>query len=320
MNYDRKLPVLFIKTLVIAIITYIAMSFWYSLTGTTSHHQPQQSLLNRWKTTPTPSTSLQSEYLLIDNDLQKQVDLLNDEVHPVASSSSAESLKNLCLTYPSICDHTRFTTAISTKQRLYYQTLIIYIIKKMSALSVPVLDYIDIIEVDSYNAKSRWYSSRDLIHLDVKSIRSYQEFAQVLVHEIGHIVDFDHLIGEPLTDKSDIYTEFWKEIFPLDDPSLVFYEYSRSDEYTRRKNTSYKDFVSWYGLTDPFEDLAESINFYIYYNQIFAKLAKQSDVLLLKYQFVDQLFNGVFISDGLKKQSLFESTKREYRPYDTTRF
>jgi hypothetical protein len=73
-------------------------------------------------------------------------------------------------------------------------------------------------------------------------------------------------------------------------------------------------------LTDPFEDLAESINFYIYYNQIFAKLAKQSDVLLLKYQFVDQLFNGVFISDGLKKQSLFESTKREYRPYDTTRF
>lgn len=316
MKHASQLSSILIQTIVVGIITYIVMVFLYSTWDTGSPHQ-QERVANR--TRIIFSTWWDTDNTLNNTDnLQSTVDTIIEETHPIASTT--DGFTTLCSTHKTRCDRTRFTSVLNDKQRLYYQTLIAYVTQKITSMGLPLADYIDTIEINSSNVKSRWYSSRNSIVLDVKSMKSYQEFIQVLIHEIGHIVDFTHLIGDPLTSKDTTFTEFGRAVFFVDDPSLVFYAYSRSDEYTRAQNTSYKDFVSGYGMTDPFEDLAESINFYMYYHHIFKRLSSQSNVLLLKYQFLEELFGGRYINDGLKKASLFSSDKWEYRPYDTTRF
>jgi hypothetical protein len=197
--------------------------------------------------------------------------------------------------------------------------MIIYALRKLEGFGIPYSDYIDNISISSESAKSRGRSSRNQIMLDVKAMQSYAEFLQVLLHELGHITDFRYLIGDESAPKSKVFTEFGKVVFPVDDPSLEFYALSWINENTRSKFVTYKDFVSGYSMVDPFEDLAEVLHLYINYNQIFQKISQQSDILRAKYEFMEELFGGQYISLGTKAEPVFENYDRDYRPYDTTR-
>ena len=180
--------------------------------------------------------------------------------------------------------------------------------------------HFEFFQIKSKSITARGFSTDTKITLDVKPMKSYNEFLQVMIHEFGHIVDLQQIIGTLTMGKDKQFTEFWESRFSINDPSLDFYKLSRANENTRLNSVNYEDFVSGYGMSDTFEDFAECFNFYLNYNLIFQKLTLQSNVLKQKYDYIDQLLWGNYISDGQAKQANFELYKRDFRPYDTTRF
>ncbi len=140
-----------------------------------------------------------------------------------------------------------------------------------------------------------------------------EELVGVLVHEMGHIEDTGVLQGNSYTGES----EFKDGSNPIynNDPSLDFYRLSFLGEKTLRPDATPLNFVSGYAMSDPFEDFAETYNYYILHGDQFRELAKVNDVLQKKYDFLkNRVFNGkeFFNGDG--------STAINYlsRDYDTT--
>ena len=146
------------------------------------------------------------------------------------------------------------------------------------------------------------------------------ELVGVLVHEIGHIVDTGKYQGNFLFGASG----FRDGDTPVynDDPSKDFYALSFVDEKTLRADASPLDFVSGYGMSDPFEDFAESYNYYVLHGNEFRKLARSNHVLRQKYNFLKtRIFGGKEYVNGQGKVDLFS---REYDAtqveYDMDRF
>jgi hypothetical protein len=84
------------------------------------------------------------------------------------------------------------------------------------------------------------------------------------------------------------------------------------DEETQKYLAERKDFVSGYAMTDPFEDFAESFNFYVLHGADFRAIANESTVLAKKYDFLkDKVFSGLEFESG-------RNTKDEKRVWDTT--
>ena len=75
-----------------------------------------------------------------------------------------------------------------------------------------------------------------------------------------------------------------------------------------------KDFVSWYSLTDIFEDFAESFNMFVNHNWVFKKMTKESNLLKKKYNFFTMLLKWKY----LQKDTTFDY-KNWFRPWDSTR-
>lgn len=306
-----------LKTIVIAVVTYFLLQLFVGQEKEDKHILANKTFVS--------SDTWKQEWVQIelDDETKELVETALSDYHQSANINNpiTAMYTSTCKKYKSICDITTFEAKnLTIKQKLYYQVMVIYAIGKLQWFGVSLLDYVDNITIQSESLKSRGYSSRNQIFLDVRAMQGYTEFLQVFIHELGHITDFRYLEWDPNNPKSKLYTEFGKSIFPLDDPSLDYYALNRLDEQTRTNTTSYKDFVSGYGMSDMFEDFAETYNFYINYNQIFQKLATQSETLRKKYDFVDQLFNWKFINAGVAKTSYFEEYDWDVRPYDTTRF
>lgn len=315
----RSLPLSFTfvsKTIAIAIVTYV----WLYRVSTLQRDEHIHSR-NTYISFPFYRTGGGLDDNTFDQTIEEMATRIDEGFHPTADITAQESFKNICTQYKSICNKTSFTASeFSDRQKLYYQVLIIYAIRKISDMGIPVNDYLDNVTVRSSSSKSRGYSSRNQIILDTKIMNGYSEFLKVLVHEIGHIIDFRNLEGRNANLKSNVYTEFGKKVFAIDDPSIDFYSISWINENTRSRTATYKDFVSWYSMSDIFEDFAETINFYLNYRDIFQTLSQQSEALSAKYQFVDSLFGWQYFNDGKRKKSQFEEYRWDFRPYDTTRF
>ncbi len=140
-----------------------------------------------------------------------------------------------------------------------------------------------------------------------------EELVGVLVHEMGHIQDTGVEQGNPSSGES----EFHDGSNPVynDDPSLDFYRLSFLDEKTVRPNATMLDFVSGYAMTDPFEDFAETYNYYILHGDQFRELATKDDILQKKYDFLKtRVFHGKeFFNGDDSRQILYAN-----RDYDTT--
>lgn len=140
-----------------------------------------------------------------------------------------------------------------------------------------------------------------------------EELTGVLVHEMGHITDTGVLQGNYGTGES----EFKDGNNPIynDDPSLDFYRLSFLDEKTLRPNANMFDFVSGYAMTDPFEDFAETYNYYILHGDEFRALTTKNDILLNKYNFLKtRIFNGKEFFNGDDSRQVNYAD----RDYDTT--
>lgn len=162
-----------------------------------------------------------------------------------------------------------------------------------------------------YNPKAgRGLGGSNMIILRGSNI-SDNELLSVLVHEIGHNVDFSYLIPK----YTDVASNFKDGKTPLyvTDPSIEFFSISWKDEKTLKKTSSNLDFVSGYAMSDPFEDFAESYVYYVLHNKDFKTLTASSDQIFAKYQFMKyQVFAGQEFNTGKADANI------NIRPWDIT--
>lgn len=137
------------------------------------------------------------------------------------------------------------------------------------------------------------------------------EFAAVLVHEIGHIVDLGMVKGDFFTGESG-FEDFGKPI-PNNDLSLEFYRISWANHETVSDGVTKADFVTGYAASDPFEDFAESYVMYTLQGEKFRSMARGNDALQKKYQFLKV---NIFDNKEFGKDRVGEISGK--RVYDST--
>lgn len=139
-----------------------------------------------------------------------------------------------------------------------------------------------------------------------------KELVSVFVHEMGHIVDTGLYTGTHTAGKS----EFTDGKIPVynDDLSLRFYRISWENEKEMKLDAQKLDFVTGYAMTNPFEDFAETYNFYIIHGAAFRELALYNRQLWRKYMFMKYyVFKGNEFDNGL-----YTPDKYFTRNYDST--
>jgi hypothetical protein len=100
---------------------------------------------------------------------------------------------------------------------------------------------------------------------------SKEEVVSVFVHEFWHYIDLYFLI-----------------LWDTSDPSGYFYENSWEGTKVIKEWQTQEDFVSWYAMTNKYEDFAESFIYYILHNEDFLEKAKSSISLMKKYSFFEK--------------------------------
>ncbi len=138
--------------------------------------------------------------------------------------------------------------------------------------------------------KPRALASATSLHLR-NDFFDLPEAKRVLIHELGHIVDLSGLKSKEYAEKS----AFMDGNVPVfaDDASVLFYSLSWKDSQTKHKNARKQDFVTGYATSDPFEDFAESMLFYMEHGNTFRAYAEANPILTAKYAFFKtHVFDG----------------------------
>jgi len=116
-----------------------------------------------------------------------------------------------------------------------------------------------------------------------------EELVSVLVHELGHIADTGVLTGNAESEKSE-FMDGENHVYE-NDPSLPFYRISFQNEANLKSSSTPDDFVSGYAMTDPYEDFAETYNYYILHGDHFRDMISKNSKLKAKYIFMrDRVF------------------------------
>ena len=140
------------------------------------------------------------------------------------------------------------------------------------------------------------------------------ELSQVLIHEMGHIVDSSYLTGN--SSSYDLDFKDGQSNISSNDPSLDFYKISFTSESELISEYNETDFVSGYASSDPFEDFAETYNFYVSHPDLFLNFAKSNLLIQQKYNFMrDNVFSG---KEFTKNNRTFNTSTAEIRDYDST--
>ncbi|MBD3328597.1 hypothetical protein GF340_04810 [Candidatus Peregrinibacteria bacterium] len=165
----------------------------------------------------------------------------------------------------------------------------------------------------------RGLGGKDTIILRCQNVTD-EELVGVLVHEMGHVVDTGLINGTKSSGESN-FLDGKTPVYSNDD-SLDYYTISWTNEETLKEKAE-QDFVSLYGMTDPFEDFAESYAFYILHGEEFRELAKYNDALAEKYEYIKEtVFQGKEYGDELEKK--VDVLSRNYDvtvlPYDLGKF
>jgi predicted SprT family Zn-dependent metalloprotease len=236
----------------------------------------------------------------------------------IFSWDSISSLQKICIKYQDICDITYFNGTFDSKELLYYQALIIYAIKNIDKnlhTTKKLKNTLHSVRLNNPWEWKRWYAWHNTISINIWWIQNYKEFQEVLTHELWHIIDL-WIIRWKSKYKDSKFTEFWEDVFGMDDKSINFYKLSWKSENT--KFSGFKDFVGWYAMTNPFEDFAESFNMYLNHHEVFKNLGKTNYTCSQKFQYIDSLFKWFhFHSDNTNLKKLEKNQIR--RPWDSTK-
>jgi hypothetical protein len=159
--------------------------------------------------------------------------------------------------------------------------------------------------------KSRGYAGATTVILDGNLPAN--EFRGVAIHEIlGHFMDISCMRGTPESGASN-FKDGTDTVF-LNDASRSFYEISWEKENLKKQGADNADFVTGYASSDAFEDLAETIAYYVLAQETFKARASTNAALAAKLQWIETYIfpNG----SGLAK----EGEKKEKKiPWDATK-
>ena len=114
----------------------------------------------------------------------------------------------------------------------------------------------------------RWRMENKSVKLFWINNVNYNEYLSVFIHEFAHYLD--------------IYFLEKKVFFDI---SNKFYEISWENTKIKKINQNTNDFVSWYSMTNKYEDFAETFTYYVLHNKDFLQKTKKSKILKLKYDF-----------------------------------
>lgn len=151
--------------------------------------------------------------------------------------------------------------------------------------------------IDSTRVDPRWQVIGNKLILSWK-IKDLRESVKVFVHELWHIVDLHYL------------PNLWDY-----DPSENFYNISWLSYNVKKNNSKLTDFVSWYALTNKYEDFAESFTFYIFHNDEFKKRTLSNINIARKYNFFSKY---VFINNEFQDTGFANNAILTYN-WDTTK-
>lgn len=137
------------------------------------------------------------------------------------------------------------------------------------------------------------------------------ELVGVAIHELGHVIDLGYLTGHGTGNASGFMDGDTAVL--TDDPSSEFYAISWTSAKDKISSSN-EGFVSGYASSDPFEDFAETFNYYVLHADDFKALAKGNAQLSKKYEFMkNKVFEGQEFTHTTGKTSY-----TSYRPWDTT--
>lgn len=150
-----------------------------------------------------------------------------------------------------------------------------------------IQDKISNIDVFFYKDKSdvRWKMQNKKLKLFWIYNMIVPELLAVWIHEFWHFFDLYILEKKVSLDISD-----------------YFYYISWEGVSTIKAGQEQNDFVSWYSMTNKYEDFVESFTYYILHNSDFYKKSENSSILRAKYDFFSKYVfrNDEFKSDNYK--------------------
>lgn len=132
-----------------------------------------------------------------------------------------------------------------------------------------------------------------------------EEMMNVLIHEIGHVVDTGLFHGNDILSR----TAFYDGNTPLyaDDPSINFYEISWKSSESKKSESKALDFVSGYAMENVFEDFSESYVMYVTSGNHFRSLLSSSEKLRQKYNFLkNEVFEGKEFQTGKRSENSYD--------------
>ncbi len=139
-----------------------------------------------------------------------------------------------------------------------------------------------ILELYKIKEEVRWKMTESKIKLFGILEIDNPELISVFIHELAHYIDIYYF------DKS-----LWKD----SDISNKFYDISWNSTKVIKSWQDTKDFVSWYSMTNKYEDFAESFNYFVFHNKDFLKKSEKSQILKNKYDF---FLENIFINNEFK--------------------
>ena len=263
-----------------------------------------------------PITTKSEQYI---NDAMQEIRMMPS--HQAADMTSDKTkFWAICNSNPLLCNEVDFQWTYTAKEKYLYLASIFKVgnfINDSLTTQQKLEDSLHTIAVNKDTGARRWYATHTTVLLNLGSLANQQEFLELISHELGHILDLWVLEGTDTT-KNKTYTEFGQAVFGMNDVSLGFYAISRDNETIRKAESSKKDFCSWYGMSDPFEDFAECFNMYTHHNAMFKQIARNNSTLKKKYNLIAGLFDGQYITDN-KADLLLVKRDITRRPWDTTR-
>lgn len=258
-----------------------------------------------------------------NNILNNKESNLENNIHASAADQDKlffDKFENICLSDTYLCDKIKLIGNYTNKERYEYTNLsfeTVWFIWENAVIWWNFEWKINEIQINKNMWNRRWYATREDIIISLWTVKSLDEFQNLITHELWHIFDLWYIQWKSKK-KHWSFTEFDKEVFAIDDISLKFYNISRNSEKTRKKDSSKKDFCSWYWMYDPFEDFSECFNLFLNHNGFFKTAAQKNSILKSKYNFIAAIFDGNYIKDN-KSDKLLLSQNTSWRPRDTTR-
>jgi hypothetical protein len=235
----------------------------------------------------------------------------------IESELQNDTYQNLCIQTPSLCNiiHNNINNKNQQDQYNLHTIKTLQHINTILSKNYPTLDqWLHSIIIKDEPWDKRWYSNHNAIVINIDKL-SYEEYDEVLIHELWHIIDL--WIIEGFTElKNTLFTEFNKAVFSINDLSLLYYTLSRDSENQRKIITKKEDFCTVYWMNNPFEDFAECFNLYLNHNSYFNTIKKSSSILDKKYDFIAQLFSNHYIHTDT---SSWNNENVNYRYWDSTR-